>query len=366
MNSSPPVGLAPFVFDIGDSVPDFALPDPNGAMTGLLTHSRGNPIVYIICTGDYEGMLAPFVAGHAAGAFGNADVFAITRQRPYDNGILAERLQIHFGVLSDEKGVVTTALARGDLHPGIPPQIVTLVLDPGLRITSVFRDGDGHVQAEKLREALSVKGQRSAAMEVFNPAPVLIVPSVLNGRFCQRLRDYFETGPSRMGGTLDNISGVDNQLKVSSKVRRDLNIGDEALKNEITGLLIRRLLPEIKRAYDFDVAGAGEFKIGRYDGVDEGHFKPHRDNIAPSVTWRRFALSLLLNDASEYDGGGMRFSEYSDHIYGANAGDAIVFSCSLLHEVMAVTRGSRYILLAFLYGPTELQAMQQGQKNSRQ
>ncbi|MBT3536221.1 MAG: 2OG-Fe(II) oxygenase [Rhodospirillaceae bacterium] len=164
-----------------------------------------------------------------------------------------------------------------------------------------------------------------------------------------------------MGGTFDNTSGANNQINASSKVRRDLPLSDPALQNEITGYLIRRLMPDIKRAYDFDVAGADNFKIGRYDGSEAGHFRPHRDNIVPELAWRRFAMSLLLNDASEYDGGGLRFAEYSDHIYGANEGDAVIFSCSMLHEVMEVTRGSRYILLTFLYGREEQLAMQRGE-----
>ena len=31
---------------------------------------------------------------------------------------------------------------------------------------------------------------------------------------------------------------------------------------------------------------------------------------------------------------------------------AICFSCSLLHEALEVTQGTRYVLMAFLYGET--------------
>ena len=34
----------------------------------------------------------------------------------------------------------------------------------------------------------------------------------------------------------------------------------------------------------------------------------------------------------------------------ASTGEAIVFSSSILHEVMHVSAGRRYVLLAFLYG----------------
>ena len=50
----------------------------------------------------------------------------------------------------------------------------------------------------------------------------------------------------------------------------------------------------------------------------------------------------------EYEGGGLRFPEFGPRVYRPAAGEAIVFSCSLLHEAMAVTHGERFVLLGFL------------------
>ena len=60
-----------------------------------------------------------------------------------------------------------------------------------------------------------------------------------------------------------------------------------------------------------------------------------------------FAISLNLN-THEYEGGELCFPEFDDHRYNPPAGGALVFSASLLHEAMPVTRGSRYVLLSFL------------------
>ena len=62
---------------------------------------------------------------------------------------------------------------------------------------------------------------------------------------------------------------------------------------------------------------------------------------------RRFAMTLNLN--SGFKGGGLRFPEYGSDLYTPEAGDAVVFSCSLLHEATAVTEGQRYVLLSFMY-----------------
>jgi hypothetical protein len=43
------------------------------------------------------------------------------------------------------------------------------------------------------------------------------------------------------------------------------------------------------------------------------------------------------------------FPEYGPRTYRAPTGGAIVFSCSLLHRAMPVTRGTRFAFLPFLY-----------------
>ena len=60
-----------------------------------------------------------------------------------------------------------------------------------------------------------------------------------------------------------------------------------------------------------------------------------------------FALSINLN-TDEYDGGDLRFPEYGPHLYRPELGAALVFSCSLIHEALPVTRGRRFVLLNFM------------------
>jgi predicted 2-oxoglutarate/Fe(II)-dependent dioxygenase YbiX len=113
----------------------------------------------------------------------------------------------------------------------------------------------------------------------------------------------------------------------------------------VLNLLSNRVIPEIKRAFQADIANADRILIARYD--DTGHFKRHRDDAAPHTAFREFAISLNLN-TDEYEGGELLFPEYDDQRYSPPAGAAIVFSASLLHEAAPVTRGSRYVLLSFL------------------
>ncbi len=108
-------------------------------------------------------------------------------------------------------------------------------------------------------------------------------------------------------------------------------------------------MPEIQKAFAYKANRFEGFKIGCYTGDDAGFFAAHRDNLSPATAHRAFALSLNLNAPEHYDGGGLRFPEYGPDLYRPRRGEALVFSGSHLHEVQPVTRGSRFVLLSFLF-----------------
>lgn len=59
-------------------------------------------------------------------------------------------------------------------------------------------------------------------------------------------------------------------------------------------------------------------------------------------------MTINLN-AEEFEGGELRFPEFGRRTYRAPTGGAVVFSCSMVHEALPVTRGRRYATLPFLY-----------------
>lgn len=80
-----------------------------------------------------------------------------------------------------------------------------------------------------------------------------------------------------------------------------------------------------------------------------------------SVAGRYVVLCLHLN-TGEYEGGQLRFLEFGRQLYTAPVGGAVVFSCSLLHEAMPVTRGNRYMFLPFLYDDDAAKIRQQNRQ----
>ena len=132
------------------------------------------------------------------------------------------------------------------------------------------------------------------------------------------------------------------------KVRRDYLVEEPALARELNLRLIHRLLPMVKRAFQFEATRVERLLVGCYEAETGGHFRGHRDNTSKGTAHRRFAVTINLN-AGDHEGGDLMFPEYGPRTYRAPTGGAIVFSCSLLHQAMPVTRGRRFAFLPFLY-----------------
>ncbi len=190
--------------------------------------------------------------------------------------------------------------------------------------------------------------QTAAKRQVDGPAPILMVPHVASPDTCRALIDHFEASPHTPGVMASYVDGqAQSRVDLSKKRRRDIELEPGTPIQQVAlALLAGRIAPEIKRAFQKDIGFADRILIARYDD-DGGYFRRHRDNAAPQVAFREFAVSLNLN-TDQYEGGELLFPEYNDHRYSPPAGAAIVFSASLLHEASPVTRGSRYVLLTFL------------------
>ena len=124
----------------------------------------------------------------------------------------------------------------------------------------------------------------------------------------------------------------------------------------ITDRLFSRIGPEVFKAFHYALTRHERYRIGRYQALDSapgivGATHGHRDNTEPRVAHRRFACSVNLN-AEAHDGGGIVFPEFSGVEYAPRTGEALIFSSSLLHQVMPVRQGTRFVLLSFLFGDT--------------
>ena len=180
-------------------------------------------------------------------------------------------------------------------------------------------------------------------------APVLLIPRVFERELCRTLIDYYHKHDSHDSGVMREIDGKTTLvLTPNFKQRRDCEITDPDLMTVTRERVAKRVVPEIRKAYQFNITRMERYLVARYAEGGEGFFRPHRDNTTKGTAHRKFALTINLN-AEDYDGGELRFAEYGMRTYKPPTGGACVFSCSMLHEATPVTRGERFCYLPFLY-----------------
>jgi predicted 2-oxoglutarate/Fe(II)-dependent dioxygenase YbiX len=332
---------------IGEPAPWFkaAALDGNPRYTFDTTAGRWIVILLLGSTANAEQRAALALIARHRGLFDDsrACFFGVTVD-PQDaaTGRIAQELP---GVrwFLDYDGAVSEAygaLAReGDKGAYTPHW---LLLDSMLRVRDVAPLAEGERIMHRLEAELAQEPGSSTA-------PALIVPGVLSPETCRQLIEGYERNGGSDSGFMRDENGV-TVLKVdhSFKRRRDWSIDDPALIESVKAQLGRSLVPMIHRAFQFTVTRAERWIVARYDSGEGGYFRPHRDNTTAGTAHRRFACTVNLN-AEDYDGGDLRFPEFGDRTYRAPTGGAVVFSCSLLHEALPVTRGRRYATLPFLY-----------------
>jgi predicted 2-oxoglutarate/Fe(II)-dependent dioxygenase YbiX/peroxiredoxin len=254
-------------------------------------------------------------------------------------------------VLVDASG--ESGRSYGALPMGPPTQGPTVarrvwyVIDPDMRIREVV-DGASDAALERLRTLLQAlpESERFAGEPV--PAPVLLLPRVLEPEICQDLITRYERAGGTPSGFMIERQGVTiGRNDPSHKVRSDHTIEDDALRVLLQRRIKAKVAPQIEKVHHFRCSRMERYIVACYDAADGGHFRAHRDNTTRGTAHRRFAVSINLND--DYDGGTIHFPEYGARGYRIGTGGAIVFSCSLLHAVSRVTQGRRFAFLPFLY-----------------
>ncbi|MBC8129994.1 MAG: 2OG-Fe(II) oxygenase [Rhizobiaceae bacterium] len=223
-----------------------------------------------------------------------------------------------------------------------------VVLDPTMRVMKTMAFADDGSDIAEMADYLAALPpvNRFAGFEL--QAPILFLPDIFEPGFCDTLIAQYDASGGEDSGFMREVNGKTVLLKDSGhKVRRDHTIEESATIEAVRSRFVRRVVPQIKKAYNFEVTRMERYLVGCYAAEDAAHFRAHRDNTTSGTAHRRFAVSVNLN--ADFDGGEVSFPEFGSRSYKAPVGGAVVFSCSLLHAVSRVTRGRRYAFLPFLY-----------------
>jgi predicted 2-oxoglutarate/Fe(II)-dependent dioxygenase YbiX len=250
-------------------------------------------------------------------------------------------------------------LAPKSADQGEEPIALAYIMSPSLQILEIIECRRPVPFVEKIVSRL----ERFLAQPLADVRPpVLEVANVFDRAFCHRLVELYDQSGGRQIGAVEQDGQIVEKFNPLFRKRLDYYIADGAALEAAREMLGRRLLPMVYRAFQFEATRIERYLVGCYDAATGGYFRPHRDNTAPIVAHRRFAITINLNDG--YQGGDLRFPEFGRCLYRPPPGGAIVFSCSLLHEVTPVIRGRRYAFISFLYDEASQRLRDQNNKSA--
>ena len=338
------------MIDIGDIAPRFSLSDTNNSKVELDDATiAGRFILLLFAHPDAVADVAQYGALAESLSEHGALVYAVMGEAVKGRQIPSE---LPFPVLVDPDAAIAGAYGLDRLEN----TVVGVLLAPNLHICAICDD--------PVRLSNTVKTFVERAHDQYQPRageahpPVLTVPDVFNADDCKRLISVYRLRGNTVVEPSHGDQGMtdDYKMRIPEYGRHDridhwiINAGTNRLIDE---RLQARLFPEIQKAFQYRITRREHYRIGCYEGERGGDLNGHRDNTEPGVAHRRFAVSINLN-TKDFSGGGIQFREYGGQQYRPDSGVAIVFSSSLLHEILEVTEGRRYVLLAFLflYGET--------------
>lgn len=333
---------------VGDHAPIFSSTDSDGELFDFYVAVTGRPVLLIFCGAAELQEVAEKLRSIAC--IDRSRVQIVTFVKGDEATARAQKAAADwpFRTVADEDGEITDGYAG--LSEVQAPAVY--ILDPNQRIAGI---ADIEELGDKLESWLD-EGIRRASFSVppqpvKRAVPVLIVPRVLEPEDCEWLIGLWEEGEKTTGKVALGAASKERHGVVEKMKRREDHVIEDAkARQRILDRVMPRLVPELKKVLHFHRWDMEALRIGCYKAADSGFFNVHRDNCNPSVANRKYAITINLN-TGDYEGGNLRFPEYGQELFEPPKGGAIVFSCSMLHEVLPVTKGERYTLLTFLTQP---------------
>lgn len=337
----------------GDRVPDFILPGLDGKLRKFIWSFTGRPVALVAADDlrtldpDHVATLAARCKDASVGlviAAGTAPAAAAPLWARL-GGDVDGRLLLCDG----ERKFVPLLLMQGGAvsfgQAGIGLRQRVVVLDANQRVAAAFDSRPLLAAAEQVATLADQVRSDEGAGQVIRTAcaPVLVLPRVFEREFCTQVMRLWEKGDHKDSGVSSRYGNV-GMLEL--KRTEDYMVVEPMMQKAISDRLAYRIGPELVKVFAYDREfGFDAHVVLSYSAEGHHFFGAHRDNGAPTTADRSFAVSLNLND--DFEGGELVFPEYSGVKVSPPAGAAAVFSCSVLHEALPVTRGRRFVLTTF-------------------
>ena len=352
------------ILRIGDPAPLFSLPAHDGSTISLKLQA-GHPILLVFYAQD-EIKDCQKIAHRCQELLPVLNQFkgrllSISLDAPENRLNFAKTQGLDYVLLSDYQAAVSQQYNLCEIvdNESIAYTRAAFLLDRNLKILKIYSLANFEETLQQIGNDFKTLLADELPCHLTRQAPILLIKNVLELELCHYLINVWETeGNTESGFMLASGEQTVGVLNPNHKIRRDHFIDNPKLTLYLDEIMQRRVIPEIKQAFQFEATRRETYKIACYDAKEWGFFRPHRDNTTGGTAHRKFAMTVNLN-TEEYEGGFLRFSEYAPHLYKPDTGDAIIFSCSMLHEATDVTAGRRFAFLNFFYGEQESQARKQ-------
>lgn len=108
-----------------------------------------------------------------------------------------------------------------------------------------------------------------------------------------------------------------------------------------------------ERFFKFDLEKIEKLQFAYYDSSENGCYNKHIDPLHWSMPHnRKLSVVTQLSDPSEYEGGDLILYDRAEGIgIEKKKGMTVFFPSYTLHECTPVTKGKRYVLVAWVHGP---------------
>ncbi|CAN5518530.1 hypothetical protein BH10PSE6_BH10PSE6_23820 [soil metagenome] len=337
----------------GDRVPDFILPGLDGKLRKFIWSFTGR-VVALIAVDDLRTLDAEQFAALAERCK-DARVAVVAMAGTPAAGASAAWAKLGGDVdgrllLCDGKReFVPLLLSQGGGvsfgQAGMGLRLRVIVLDANQRVAGSFDSRPLLAAAEQVAALAQAVRSDEGADQVIRTgaAPVLVLPRVFERDFCSQVIRLWEKGDHKDAGVSSRYGNVG---VLDLKRTEDYMVVEPMMQKAISDRIAYRIGPELVKVFAYDREfGFDAHVVLSYSADGRHFFGAHRDNGAPTTADRSFAVSLNLND--DFEGGELVFPEYSGVKVSPPAGGAAVFSCSVLHEALPVTRGRRFVLTTF-------------------
>lgn len=189
-----------------------------------------------------------------------------------------------------------------------------------------------HNGAERIRADLSINAHVSSP---------LVFTGIFSAKECQRIIDLSQNRRQHAG----RMMYAKPNIRKSTIAWIDIQEDSEWLYEKVW-----HTFQAVNRWFRFDLFGlVDEIQFARY-GVGDG-FGWHLDAGGGQTSTRKLSMSVQLCDEGNYSGGDLELCACPQLDPHRRRGTIIVFPSFLAHQVTAVTRGTRYSLVAWAHGP---------------